>query len=159
MIIPNIDRIKNPKEYCYLGNIPLYGDDLFKTVDDAVDYYYSRNDEYNSFESKYNLLRTRYMELDNNTPKFIKDVFNELVNHVEIFCTVGLISLHNESGITWHSDPENIIGMNIIGNTTWNFEDGSEIKMTPGDLIYVPKGVMHNVHATQERFTIGFAWI
>lgn len=159
MIIPNINKIKNPKQHCYLGHVQLYGNDLFKTIDDVVEYYYSRDAEYNSFEPGCGLLRTCFMERDKNTPLFIKDVYNELNKHVEMFCSVGLIALHGDNGIKWHHDPENVIGMNIIGNTTWFFENDIEIKMTPGDLIYVPKTIKHSVHATEERFTIGFSWL
>jgi quercetin dioxygenase-like cupin family protein len=161
MIIPNIDRIKYPKEYCYLGNIPLYGDDLFKTVDDAIDYYYSRDKEYNRFIPKSKLLMARSMEKDSNTPVIIKDVYNELNKHIKMYCTVGLISSsegNEKNGIGWHRDREHVMGMNIIGNTTWVFRDGNEIKMGPGDLIYVPKGIEHKVYANEERFTIGFIW-
>jgi quercetin dioxygenase-like cupin family protein len=46
--------------------------------------------------------------------------------------------------------------MNIIGETIWHFRDGNKVKMKPGDLLFIPSPIEHQVDGTGERFTLGF---
>jgi mannose-6-phosphate isomerase-like protein (cupin superfamily) len=58
-----------------------------------------------------------------------------------------------------HNDPMDVIYAQFVGSVTWTIsdEDGSESHvLNPGDIIYVPKSVMHEVTSLTPRAAISF---
>jgi len=58
-----------------------------------------------------------------------------------------------------HNDPMDVIYAQFVGSVTWTIydEDGSESHvLNPGDIIYVPKTVMHEVTSLTPRAAISF---
>ena len=58
-----------------------------------------------------------------------------------------------------HNDPMDVIYAQFIGSVTWTIsdEDGSEVHvLNPGDIIYVPKSVLHEVTSLTPRAAISF---
>jgi quercetin dioxygenase-like cupin family protein len=58
-----------------------------------------------------------------------------------------------------HNDPMDVIYAQFVGSVTWTIfdEDGSEEHiLNPGDVIYVPKTVMHEVTSLTPRAAISF---
>lgn len=58
-----------------------------------------------------------------------------------------------------HNDPIDVIYAQFVGSATWTIfdEDGSEVHvLNPGDIIYVPKTIMHEVTSLTPRAAISF---
>jgi mannose-6-phosphate isomerase-like protein (cupin superfamily) len=58
-----------------------------------------------------------------------------------------------------HNDPMDVIYAQFVGSVTWTIydEDGSEVHtLNPGDIIYVPKSVMHEVTSMTPRAALSF---
>jgi hypothetical protein len=58
-----------------------------------------------------------------------------------------------------HNDPMDVIYAQFVGSVTWTIydEDGSQSHvLNPGDIIYVPKSVMHEVTSLTPRAAISF---
>jgi quercetin dioxygenase-like cupin family protein len=146
-----------PKTYTYLGNIPLYGADMFLDMDDVMDFVYD--------DERYAVPEVSMFELHNiqhrpNCPTMIKELAAKLKKFKPYNSTtldvVGFVGITGATGYHWHYDNYHLIAMNIIGNTTWEFKDGNKVKMAPGDLMFVPSPIEHVVMGEGERFTISF---
>ena len=64
-----------------------------------------------------------------------------------------------EPTTTKHNDPMDVIYAQFVGSVTWTIfdEDGSETHtLNPGDIIYVPKSVLHEVTSLTPRAAISF---
>ena len=72
----------------------------------------------------------------------------------------GAVSLTDKEPTTGnHSDPIDVIYCQFVGSVTWTISDetGSESHvLNPGDIIYVPKSVMHEVTSLSPRAAISF---
>jgi mannose-6-phosphate isomerase-like protein (cupin superfamily) len=147
------------KSYKHLGNISLDNEDVFKDIGEVVDFvnYFPKHNK----EARAGLSMMEIHELheDPKCPKLII----ELAEYIKTFKpydkrlnVVGFLGFENSIGYRWHSDEYHIIAMNIIGETTWYFRDGNEVKMKPGDLLFIPSPVEHQVDGSGERFTLGF---
>lgn len=58
-----------------------------------------------------------------------------------------------------HNDPIDVIYAQFVGSATWTIfdEDGSDVHvLNPGDIIYVPKTIMHEVTSLTPRAAISF---
>ena len=77
-------------------------------------------------------------------------------------CTVyfGAISLTDKEPTTGnHSDPIDVIYCQFVGSVVWNIHDENGFEshcLNPGDIIYVPKSVMHEVKSLSPRAAISF---
>jgi mannose-6-phosphate isomerase-like protein (cupin superfamily) len=72
----------------------------------------------------------------------------------------GAVSITNKEPTTGkHSDPIDVIYCQFVGSVTWTISDenGSESHvLNPGDIIYVPKSVDHEVTSMSPRAAISF---
>ncbi len=152
--IPGLEHIRNIRTHAYLGNIELYGSDLFKSMEEVLEYYHSRKHKRNF--SKHKVIHLQDLEEDEVVPTVIKDIFNELGKHFNVHTVAGIIAFDGKNGVDWHTDPCDLIAMNVIGNTTWFFKDDSKVDMKPGDLLYVKENIMHKVVSYEERFCVSF---
>ena len=160
-----IKDLKNTNTYHRLGNIPLYGQDMFSNMDDVMDYYYSsRTKSFDFHMSEFSIIKMQDIQHEEKTPQMIKDIFNNLKQFNDPKkggwrggCVAALIGLNNNNGFDYHEDPHHVLTMNIIGNTIWHFKNNEKVLMTPGDLLFVPPAIGHSVSATEERFTVAFA--
>ena len=57
-------------------------------------------------------------------------------------------------GYGWHDDAMHLIVFNLIGSTVWNFGNGDIQEMSPGDMMFVPKGLYHEVKGDGARFSV-----
>lgn len=146
------------KTYQHLGNIPLYGTDMFNDMTDVMDFVNSAKHKY--IRNMLSMYEIHQMQDEPNCPIMIKDIVNKLktvkLYNSRAMNVVGFTGLDGAVGYNWHSDVYHLIAMNIIGNTTWYFKDGNTIDMKPGDLLFVPSPVEHTVIGNGERFTISF---
>jgi hypothetical protein len=142
----------------------------------AISDAYDINDPNNKIEGskevfgKINFWQKLTMTLDNIDEKNfpgIQDKVNKLTqlhNNLKAptKCTgyFGAVSLTNKEPTTGkHSDPIDVIYCQFVGLVTWTIsdEDKSEsFVLNPGDIIYVPKSVMHEVTSLTPRAAISF---
>jgi hypothetical protein len=94
--------------------------------------------------------------------KKITDIIHSL-RPTEPLCTahiyISFLSISNTFG--WHNDDTDVFFVQAIGTTLWEVEhkqDRQSYILTPGDLIYIPKFVMHNTVPKTPRvgISIGF---
>jgi len=57
-------------------------------------------------------------------------------------------------GYGWHDDAMHLMALNLVGDTVWDFGNGDKQKMTPGDLMFIPKGMYHEVKGDGIRFSV-----
>jgi hypothetical protein len=57
-------------------------------------------------------------------------------------------------GYGWHDDAMHLVAFNLIGNTIWDFGDGDTQAMAPGDMMFVPRGLYHEVKGDGARFSV-----
>jgi mannose-6-phosphate isomerase-like protein (cupin superfamily) len=71
---------------------------------------------------------------------------------------ISLLSISNTFG--WHNDDTDVFYVQALGNTSWQVKHDKEesFLLEPGDLIYVPKQMMHNTIPETPRvgISIGF---
>lgn len=150
--------IAKPKTYTHLGNIPLYGECMFSDMDDVMDFVYE--DEAKHARLKLSMFELHYIQDRPNCPIMIKELAATLKKFTpyngHYLDVVGFVGLDGSKGYDWHNDMYHLVAMNIIGDTTWKFKDGNEVKMVPGDLMFVPSPIEHAVVGEGERFTISF---
>lgn len=72
----------------------------------------------------------------------------------------GAVSLTDKEPTTGkHSDPIDVVYCQFVGSVTWTIFDeyNTEIFiLNPGDIIYVPKSVVHEVKSSNPRAAISF---
>ena len=72
----------------------------------------------------------------------------------------GAVSLTNKEPTTGkHSDPIDVIYCQFVGSVTWTIFDENKSNvfiLNPGDIIYVPKSVVHEVKYSNPRAAISF---
>ena len=97
-----------------------------------------------------------------NSVKKITDTIHSL-RPTESVCTahlyISFLSISNTFG--WHNDDTDVFFVQAIGTTLWEVKHNEETKsynLEPGDLIYIPKFVMHNTVPKTPRvgISIGF---
>jgi len=149
---------KRPK---LLGNITLSKDNSFEDMTEVMDFLNNLDNSNDKvYRSEIDMIEVHFLQKQNNCPQIIKNISKNL-KKFEPFKSrelnvVGFIGFDNAIGYNWHYDDYHLVAMNIIGNTTWYFKDGSTIEMNPGDLMFVPSPIEHKVVGTTERFTISF---
>ena len=57
----------------------------------------------------------------------------------------------NSESFGRHCDEDDVYFLLQQGKTQWNFDDGTSIILNPGDLIYVPKKIYHEVISLTPR--------
>lgn len=146
------------KTYKRLGNIPLYGNDMFADMTDVMDFV-------NSIKKKHihhhmAMLQLAMIQHELKCPIMIKEIIKSLKQYEPYksrsMNVIGIVGLEGAVGYNWHDDDYHVVAMNIIGNTTWHFRDGNTVDMKPGDLMFVPSPIEHSVVGTTERFTLSF---
>jgi hypothetical protein len=156
-----LDELLTNKKPKLLGNISLLKNDTFDDMTDVMDFLNTLSKSKDKiYRSEIDMIEAHFLQNQNNCPQIIKDISKDLkkfnpFKNCELD-VVGFIGLNNAIGYDWHYDYCHLIAMNIIGETTWHFKNGDTIKMTPGDLMFVPSPVEHKVVGTTERFTISF---
>jgi len=77
-------------------------------------------------------------------------------------CIINLVG--NESEYWVHSDDHDVISWNVLGRVEYKFfkdKDSKEFKsivLEPGDLVYIPEGVFHEVNVFEPRATFIFQY-
>lgn len=84
--------------------------------------------------------------------RLIDNVYMNLCSRVlteieekDVSAFVILGASKNATAFGWHKDDYDIVAVNIIGQTTWEFENGVSVKMDNGDVLYCPRNMEHKV--------------
>ena len=94
----------------------------------------------------------------NSIPIF-KTYLNYIATHLKDLFNIGNLdffySLKGEIGPA-HEDFENVIILGIK-NVTYYHIDNNDLKIEPGDILYVPKGFLHHAFSSRERIVLSLS--
>jgi len=153
-------------------NEGYYWDNYINSINDAYDLSNPDNriEPTREVVGKVNFFQKLTMTLDNiNEQNFpgLKDKIDKLTQLHETVkpstkCVgyFGAVSFTTKEPTTGkHNDPIDVIYAQFVGSVTWIIydEEGSEsFDLNPGDVIYVPKSVMHEVTSLTPRAALSF---
>jgi hypothetical protein len=80
----------------------------------------------------------------------MKNTFNYKIGNLDIF-----FSTRGEVGGS-HVDAEHVIILGIYKNTYYHIK-GEDIKIRPGDILYISKGNLHHVFSSTERIILSLS--
>lgn len=88
--------------------------------------------------------------------------FKAVLRHMDHKHSMGVfhtyISLaRNSTTFGRHNDTVDVIIVQVIGQVTYNFDDGASYKLVPGDALYIPKGEYHAPETHGPRVTLSFS--
>jgi len=90
----------------------------------------------------------------------LTQLHEQLSKHGKCLGYFGAVSFTTKEPTTSkHNDPMDVIYAQFVGSVTWTIydEEGSESHvLNPGDIIYVPKSVLHEVTSLTPRAAISF---
>jgi len=108
-----------------------------------------------TYQKKVNMIEAHRLENYKWCPKFLIDVLVAAIKLPSMSKSSTVVFTAEEAGVgyTWHSDSFDIIITNLIGESTWYFEDGTQFEMKPYDVAFVPLGLFHRVIGKGPRVT------
>lgn len=141
------------KYQLHLGNIQKDYPEV--DLEDILDFAYE-NESLDDIHTRPELRMFEFSRLENRdwTPKILLDLLED-VKQVEFMhdCSiVGFLADESDTGYGLHFDYFDLFAINVIGESIWQFEN-EEIKMIPGDVMFVPAGLEHQVIGLTPRFT------
>lgn len=89
--------------------------------------------------------------------KIVHEHINQIhsVGAYGAFSVISFTSTEKTTGN--HKDPVDIFYWQCIGNVEWHFSEiGVSHSLTPGDIIFVPGGLMHEIKSKTPRAAISF---
>ena len=90
-------------------------------------------------------------------PGTLLNAFNEVstnkkVKDMHIYTSFS----KNADNFGRHKDEDDVLIVQAIGKTSYLFDDGKEYTLSPGDSIFIPKGVYHTPRILEPRVTLSF---
>jgi hypothetical protein len=90
-------------------------------------------------------------------PGTLLNAFNEVstnkkVRDMHIYTSFS----KNADTFVRHKDDNDVLIVQAIGKTSYLFDDGKEYTLSPGDSIFIPKGVYHTPKILEPRVTLSF---
>ncbi|PMO02238.1 hypothetical protein BCT19_20040 [Vibrio splendidus] len=117
---------------------------------DGQQSYYLRNDKLNNA-----LLKGGTLALDSIDEYFgyFSETTNKISTLLKCESSANLyVSYGNSSGFGEHSDDHHVLVKQLVGKKRWMFEGGTKsIVLQEGDLLFVPKGILHDPVAETSR--------
>ena len=96
---------------------------------------------------------------NNFYPKTIQTAFDEVKDKIFIRILHIYTSFSRDSKTFGrHCDDEDVILVQSKGKTGYKFDNGEEIILSPGDSLFIPKGVYHDPILYEPRVTLSFSW-
>lgn len=145
---------------------------FINTISDAYDLNNPNNAVHPSKEviGKINFFQKLTMTLDNIDETNFPGIEDKIVKLEQLHETIkpstkcvgrfGAVSLTTKEPTTGkHNDPIDVIYAQFVGSVTWTIYNNAESEsftLNPGDIIYVPKDVMHEVTSLTPRAALSF---
>ena len=144
-------KAKNSFKYAYLGNVSYSEqydlDELLNNIMTSE----SGDIKYRQRLNMYEIHRVqKYYWCHQYLIDLLNSCNNSIIENPDIIC---FAADDIDVGYDWHDDLFDIIATNVVGESTWYFENGDEVHMKPFDLLFVPKGLRHTVKGHTPRFT------
>lgn len=168
----SIDIIKNNRENKtahvfrnMFTNLPAW-DNFFNHISDGIEAkeYSGGNMGSKEVVGKVNFWSRLTMTLDQPEEKYYPylnsyiDNLRQFQDYVFTgsFCAVSITNKEPTTGK--HNDPVDVFYLQCIGSVVWKIFSDSECEyvLNPGDVIYVPSGVDHEVRSLTPRASISF---
>ena len=86
----------------------------------------------------------------------IEKIENRSGDNIDAHMYTGLTSMSESIGE--HHDVCEVIFWQCIGRTEWTINRNDTYVMSPGDCIYIPKGMMHEVKSLSPRMGVSFGF-
>jgi ribosomal protein L16 Arg81 hydroxylase len=153
-------------------NRDYFWNNFINSIDDAYDInsLVNRVEPTKEVIGKINFFQKLTMTLDNINEKnfpglqekinILTDLHRTIKPETKCLGYFGAVSLTTKEPTTGkHNDPIDVIYSQFIGSANWTIydEEGSEtFQLNPGDIIYVPKSVMHEVTSISPRAALSF---
>jgi hypothetical protein len=97
--------------------------------------------------------------IDNFFPGTIGESFNEVKTEMGVNVLHLYISFaKNASTCGKHCDHVDVLIVQSIGNVSYKFDNGMVYNLTPGDSLFIPKGVYHEPIVHDPRVTLSLSW-
>jgi homogentisate 1,2-dioxygenase len=143
--------LKNKFTYSKLGsfNYPAYD------LDFLLNSMMSCSSDDLKFREHLNMYELHRLEKYSWAPEFLLDLLHSCnqINMMKGSSIISFASEETDTGYNWHDDLFDLVVTNVVGETTWYFEDNTQIDMKPFDVMFVPKGLKHRVTGHSARFT------
>lgn len=92
-------------------------------------------------------------------PPTLKQAFDEVKEKENIEILHVYLSFSKACGtFSRHKDSTNVLIVQSIGEISYRFDDNSVHTLTPGDSIFIPKGIYHDPIIKSPRVTLSFSW-
>jgi len=95
----------------------------------------------------------------------VKAICNQIQQLKNRNANIDIADAHMYMGLTAksesigkHHDDCEVIFWQCIGQTEWTVDDNSTYILSPGDCLYIPKGMMHEVKSLSPRMGISFGF-
>ena len=146
-------------------DLPVW-DNFFNHISDGIEEkeYSGGNMGSKEVVGKVNFWSRLTMTLDQPEEKYythLNNYINKLTEFQDYtfngsFCAVSITNREPTTGK--HNDPVDVFYMQCIGSVVWKIFGDTEYEYTlnPGDVIYVPSGVDHEVRSLTPRASISF---
>lgn len=95
---------------------------------------------------------------NNFYPGSIRSAFDEVSQD----CGVSILHIYTSfsqsaPAFPRHCDKDNVVIVQAFGKIKYGFDDGSIVEMSPGDSLYIPKGIYHTPIVSEPRITLSFS--
>lgn len=92
-------------------------------------------------------------------PKELKPLFLEAkekygINQCHTYCSLSSRS----TLLNRHNDPMSVLIVAGLGEIEYEFDDKKKYLISPGDAIYIPKGIYHKPKIFSARITFSYCW-
>lgn len=146
-------------------NLPSW-ENFFNHISDGIQVKDHGGGNFGSKEvvGKVNFWSRLTMTLEDPSVKYYKNL-EEYINKLKTFqdynfqgsfCAISITVNEPTTGI--HHDPVDVFYLQCIGDVKWKIykDQEQEYTLSPGDVIYVPSGVTHEVVSLSPRASISF---
>ena len=148
-----ITQLKQQHKQGYLGTWAF--DQSAVDLDDLLDVMFEAHEDDIKFRSTLEMYEIHRLQKYEWAPPYLLRLLEQAKNTslLKGADIVAFVSETSGNGYGWHDDLFDILVTNVCGTSTWEFEDGTEQLMKPFDVMFVPKGVRHQVTGHSPRFT------
>ena len=91
------------------------------------------------------------------TPPMFKPIIDKVADNFDYHRVHTYISFAKGKTLGRHNDTMDVFIVNVLGIVKYEFDDGTEVTLEPGDGIHIPKGVYHNPSVIGPRCSLSFS--
>ncbi len=181
----NETELKDLFTKAVLDHKPLILENIYPTVPSwervlkNIDYTYNNNKKSISIYNKMDLIcfnalasvvsedGTIYYDHNGLIPEsdYLVKTLNEVIGKEAVGGKALINLVSNEADYWMHADDHDVISWQVLGKVEYRFSESKEAKpylihvLNPGDVVYIPTGVFHEVSILEPRATYIFQYL